>query len=179
MHNKIVIAAMFLGMVFFGAGCIEVQQQTMEPQPKQQIDQVPESPQPVTITETTTGQTITTTEMGSTIGTAGFTASSTIATTSTITAPPSTTAKSAVEAGSASERYCKRYSGIYMDIYTPNEAWGACYFDDGSECEILSFMRGECSKGGCHEECKNIGTRSEGWYESCTNKLIRWAKCGN
>ena len=29
----------------------------------------------------------------------------------------------------------------------------------------------------CGPICKAIGTRSEGWYDSCTNELIRWDNC--
>jgi len=29
----------------------------------------------------------------------------------------------------------------------------------------------------CEPLCKAIGTRSEGWYDSCTNELIRWDNC--
>lgn len=28
----------------------------------------------------------------------------------------------------------------------------------------------------CQKICKNISTRSEGWYNSCTGKLIKWKK---
>ncbi|HIQ50318.1 MAG TPA: hypothetical protein EYH56_03950, partial [Nanoarchaeota archaeon] len=31
----------------------------------------------------------------------------------------------------------------------------------------------------CKPVCKAIGTRSEGWYDSCTGKLIKWAKCAD
>ncbi|MBU0636807.1 MAG: PKD domain-containing protein [Patescibacteria group bacterium] len=31
--------------------------------------------------------------------------------------------------------------------------------------------------GNCQSICKEINTRSEGWYDSCTGNLIRWEKC--
>ncbi len=31
----------------------------------------------------------------------------------------------------------------------------------------------------CKKICKSIGTRSEGWYDSCTGKLIEYANCGS
>ncbi|MFH1642666.1 MAG: hypothetical protein ABIC04_07270 [Nanoarchaeota archaeon] len=30
----------------------------------------------------------------------------------------------------------------------------------------------------CDNVCKNIGTGTEGWYDSCTGRLIEYAKCG-
>ncbi|MBU0722073.1 hypothetical protein KKA93_01280 [Patescibacteria group bacterium] len=30
----------------------------------------------------------------------------------------------------------------------------------------------------CSLVCKNIGTRSEGWYDSCAGNLIKWENCG-
>ncbi len=30
----------------------------------------------------------------------------------------------------------------------------------------------------CESICKEIGTRSEGWYDSCTGGLIKWENCG-
>jgi len=31
----------------------------------------------------------------------------------------------------------------------------------------------------CQRICKNVGTRSEGWYDSCTGKLLEYADCDN
>jgi hypothetical protein len=35
----------------------------------------------------------------------------------------------------------------------------------------------EEEKTTCKPKCSAIGTRSEGWYDSCTNKLIKYANC--
>ena len=37
---------------------------------------------------------------------------------------------------------------------------------------------GACLKESCPKVCKSIGTRSEGWYNSCTGELIEYANCG-
>lgn len=34
-------------------------------------------------------------------------------------------------------------------------------------------------KTDCKKVCKNVGTKSEGWYDSCTEKLIEYAQCEN
>lgn len=41
-------------------------------------------------------------------------------------------------------------------------------------------MRGDAAniKRICKPVCMGIGTRSEGWYNSCTRKLIKYERCG-
>ncbi|MGQ9589534.1 MAG: dockerin type I repeat-containing protein [Planctomycetota bacterium] len=36
----------------------------------------------------------------------------------------------------------------------------------------------DCKAPPCRPVCGAIGSRSEGWYDSCTGKLIRWDFCG-
>jgi hypothetical protein len=35
----------------------------------------------------------------------------------------------------------------------------------------------DCKGQGCRPVCAHLGTRSEGWYDSCTEELIRWEFC--
>jgi hypothetical protein len=35
------------------------------------------------------------------------------------------------------------------------------------------------SKDGCEPTCKAVGTRSEGWYDSCSGELIKYDTCGD
>ncbi|MFZ6015423.1 MAG: hypothetical protein ACOYUZ_03655 [Patescibacteria group bacterium] len=168
--NKFTLFSIFaVTLLFLANGCVQVEQLENKIDVPQ-IDQVSEEDVSALIVTTSTEEV--------------DAATSTITTTSTKTSDDADEAESAEvmldtdeEEGSAQERYCKRYSGIYSEIHAPDEVWGACYFQDGSMCEIMSFMRGECNMGGCKEECKNQGSRSEGWYDSCSNKLIRWADC--
>lgn len=54
---------------------------------------------------------------------------------------------------------------------------GFCVFPDKSECEEWALFRNECEKGQCLQECRNVGSKSEGYYNSCTDALIKWVKC--
>ncbi len=38
---------------------------------------------------------------------------------------------------------------------------------------------GDCGQEDCWPVCGAIGSRSEGWYDSCTGELIRWANCAD
>ncbi len=55
---------------------------------------------------------------------------------------------------------------------------------DGSAGHIKYSCPGGCKDGACMQEeecekvCKYIGTRSEGWYDSCTGELIKYDNCG-
>jgi len=55
---------------------------------------------------------------------------------------------------------------------------------EGYRCQIPAVYpdaMGTCVPiQGCQKKpvCKAIGTRSEGWYDSCTDKLIRYESCG-
>lgn len=74
---------------------------------------------------------------------------------------------------------CQEKGGTLSIITAPDgQQWGLCEFTDGSICEEWKFFRGECQKGVCKKECKAIGTRSEGWYDSCSGELITWSDCG-
>jgi len=49
----------------------------------------------------------------------------------------------------------------------------SCY---AAPCGANHCIDGECAY--CEPVCDSIGTRSEGWYDSCTGKLIMYATCG-
>ena len=55
---------------------------------------------------------------------------------------------------------------------------------DGLTCQMdgtYPDAAGKCIKktSDCKQVCQSIGTRSEGWYDSCTGELIRWDRCGS
>lgn len=74
---------------------------------------------------------------------------------------------------------CEEDGGTLEITNTPEGQLGYCFFDDNSVCEEWAYYRGECQKGECFKECGAVGTRSEGWYNSCTNELIKWDNCGS
>jgi lipoprotein-anchoring transpeptidase ErfK/SrfK len=42
---------------------------------------------------------------------------------------------------------------------------------------IKRYTNGACTQ--CHNVCQNIGTSSEGWYDSCTGELVRYDTCSS
>ena len=52
-----------------------------------------------------------------------------------------------------------------------------CPPDTDCECPVIRCVDGVCMT--CKKTCENIGTRSEGWYDSCSGKLIKYDNCGN
>jgi hypothetical protein len=52
---------------------------------------------------------------------------------------------------------------------------GYCDLEGG---ESVASCPGDCKEARCRPVCASIGTRSEGWYDSCTGKLIGYAFCG-
>ena len=52
-----------------------------------------------------------------------------------------------------------------------------CIFKDNSICEEWAYFRGECKVGQCQKVCQKAGTADEGWYNSCTNELLKLEKC--
>ncbi|MDI6807167.1 MAG: hypothetical protein QMD14_05180 [Candidatus Aenigmarchaeota archaeon] len=50
-----------------------------------------------------------------------------------------------------------------------------CLEDCGCVDNICTVIK---KKEECVPECKAVGTRSEGWYDSCAHKLIKWERCG-
>jgi hypothetical protein len=100
------------------------------------------------------------------------------------------------------EAYCfEDGSGYGYDTYScPNGCQdGVCIH--GAKCEIDSdcpqstctckvgetcacpatqprCVNGVCEGFKCESICKNIGTKSEGWYDSCTGELIKYDLCG-
>jgi predicted secreted protein len=57
----------------------------------------------------------------------------------------------------------------------PSDGWWR-WLDEKREVKH-KYEKG-CKKNNCQALCKNAGTKSEGWYSSCTNKLILFDKCG-
>jgi hypothetical protein len=51
---------------------------------------------------------------------------------------------------------------------------GRCDVAGGESFESCST---DCRPIECAPVCDAIGTRSEGWYDPCTGKLLRWALC--
>jgi hypothetical protein len=43
--------------------------------------------------------------------------------------------------------------------------------------ESAQSCPGDCKESNCPPVCGAIGTRSEGWYNSCTGELLRWDQC--
>ena len=101
----------------------------------------------------------------------------------------------------ASEFCIKKGGKLKIKTNADGGQFGICHLPDGTECEEWAFFKGECRPGEqttieypiegeampptqgeeqrCRHVCKNIGTRSEGWYDSCTGKLIEYAKCAD
>lgn len=57
-----------------------------------------------------------------------------------------------------------------------------CIFFDKSICNLDKLNNGQCQRGKCLKECLAVGTRSEGWYDSClkgggTNGLLKYDNC--
>ncbi len=99
----------------------------------------------------------------------------------------------------ASEFCIKKGGKLKIERDEQGNQFGICHLPDGTVCEEWKFFKGECGPGRqkiieppvegeagpasegetqrCRHVCKNIGTRSEGWYDSCTGKLIEYAKC--
>ncbi|MBA4320488.1 MAG: hypothetical protein C0412_18980 [Flavobacterium sp.] len=59
-------------------------------------------------------------------------------------------------------------SGIYNPTFTVTDNQGL-----SAKTSISVNVKNE----NCQSICKEIGTRSEGWYDSCTGNLIKWEKC--
>lgn len=72
---------------------------------------------------------------------------------------------------------CEEDGGTLEIIDSAEGQWGLCTFEDKSICEEWAYFRGECQKGKCFKKCDAIGTRSEGWYDSCTDRLIKYENC--
>jgi hypothetical protein len=62
-------------------------------------------------------------------------------------------------------------------ICEENETQESCCLDCGCPAQ-MSCIKNSCIELKCFPVCKAVGTRSEGWYDSCSNKLLKWAKCG-
>lgn len=56
---------------------------------------------------------------------------------------------------------------------------GICVFSDQSICEEWAYFGNECNIGQCQKVCQKAGTEDEGWYISCTNKLLELEKCSS
>ncbi len=71
--------------------------------------------------------------------------------------------------------------GGELKILTDSETggqFGLCVFDNNSYCEEWKYFRGECDKGEQKMVCGLIGTRSEGWFNEKTKKLLYYDNCG-
>ena len=72
---------------------------------------------------------------------------------------------------------CEEDGGTLEDYMTEAGAAALCIFADNSICNQWAYFRGECQPGKCFKECKAIGTRSEGWYNSCSGERIKFEQC--
>lgn len=73
--------------------------------------------------------------------------------------------------------YCQEQGGVLQSIYSPDGEDALCVFDNGSHCWQWDYHNGECEVGECFRECRAIGSKSEGWYDTCGGILIEWAPC--
>lgn len=72
---------------------------------------------------------------------------------------------------------CIKDGGVSEPYQTPGGEAALCVFPDKSICEEWAYFRSECQVGKCFKKCAAIGSKSEGWYNSCTNELIVYANC--
>jgi putative hemolysin len=72
---------------------------------------------------------------------------------------------------------CQEDGGNAEAYQTAGGEAALCVFKDKSICEEWAYFRGECKMGKCLKECQQTGTRSEGWYNSCTKELIKYDNC--
>jgi putative hemolysin len=72
---------------------------------------------------------------------------------------------------------CLNDGGKLENYNDENGEFTICIFPDKSICDEWAYFRNECQTGKCFKECKNIGSASEGWYDSCTNKLLKFENC--
>ena len=90
-----------------------------------------------------------------------------------------------VDSANSEEKVCCKIYGLGVMMKQVNIHYRLV---EKSECEIPEgFVGGgreivddeycEISEE-CKPVCRAIGSRSEGWYDSCTNKLIEYANCG-
>ena len=106
----------------------------------------------------------------------------------------------------ASEYCIKKGGKLEIAQDESGTQYGICHLPDGTKCEEWAFFKGQCrpktesrpapevlpeemplpikppepiieTEKKCQPVCKGIGTRSEGWYDSCTGKLLEYAKC--
>ncbi len=93
-------------------------------------------------------------------------------------------------ANPASEFCIKKGGKLEIRTNDSGGQFGICHFPNGTECEEWALYKGTClsedlkkeplpsqTREDCQHVCKNHGTRSEGWYDSCTGRLIEYAKC--
>ena len=73
--------------------------------------------------------------------------------------------------------HCQEQGGILQTVYSPDGEDALCIFDNGSHCWQWDYFNEECNVGECFRECKSIGSKSEGWYDTCGGILIDWAEC--
>jgi len=73
---------------------------------------------------------------------------------------------------------CKDGACIHSnDIYCSGIGWDGVFVDysEGWYQDNKLIKKEKCKD--CEAICKSIGTKSEGWYSSCTGQLIKWDNC--
>jgi hypothetical protein len=69
---------------------------------------------------------------------------------------------------------------VCMDVYQPVCDCNGTTWGNRCEAERVGATidhEGACPVASCRPYCGAQGTRSEGWYDGCTNQLITWAGC--
>jgi len=72
---------------------------------------------------------------------------------------------------------CEDDGGMLEDYLTEEGVDALCVFSDQSICNEWDYFRGDCQPGECFKECRAIGTKNEGWYNSCTGQKIKLEVC--
>lgn len=77
------------------------------------------------------------------------------------------------------EAYCTKERGLVVTGSSPGGAVDYCLFmASGSYCGLEDFFNKKCNKEQKYFKCDAVGSRSEGYYDAETRKLIAWANCG-
>jgi len=79
--------------------------------------------------------------------------------------------------GNPASMKCAADGGETRIIDSTEGQYGVCLLPDGSVCEEWAYFNGNCTAGDCIVYCRNVGYRSEGWYD-CYGKLIYYDNCG-
>lgn len=75
---------------------------------------------------------------------------------------------------------CKDDGYNYVIYKTPFDGeMGYCEFDENNFCEEWAYYNKKCKMNDCQKECLHVRSRSEGWFDSCTDKRLTFSFCGD